>query len=144
MGNIAGFNLDINQDFLEEAVKQTVIMGISEALNGKNEITSQIVQMVLNTKVDENGKVQNREYYQKYTLLEFYVSEMLKEETRSALKELVDQKRPEIREIIRKHLSNKNIVNMVTKNFIEAFSENLDMSFYTNIDIDFSPIKKEY
>jgi len=33
MGNIVGLDLNIDKDYLEEAVKQTVIMGISEALN---------------------------------------------------------------------------------------------------------------
>ena len=57
MANIVGLDLSIDQDYLAEAVKQTVMMGISESLNGKNEIVSQIVKMVLSTKVDKNGKV---------------------------------------------------------------------------------------
>lgn len=56
MANIVGLDLSIDQDYLAEAVKQTVMMGISESLNGKNEIVSQIVKMVLSTKVDKNGK----------------------------------------------------------------------------------------
>jgi hypothetical protein len=57
MANIVGLDLNIDQDYLAEAVKQTVMMGISESLNGKNEIVSQIVKMVLSTKVDKNGKI---------------------------------------------------------------------------------------
>ena len=53
MANIIGLDLNVDQDYLAEAVRQTVIMGISESLNGKNEIVSQIVKMTLNTKVSE-------------------------------------------------------------------------------------------
>ena len=56
MANIVGLDLNIDQDYLAEAVRQTVMMGISESLNGKNEIVSQIVKMVLSTKVDKTGK----------------------------------------------------------------------------------------
>lgn len=53
MGNIVGLDLNIDQDYLAKAVQQTVLMGISESLNGKNEIVSQIVKMTLNTKVTD-------------------------------------------------------------------------------------------
>ena len=55
--NIVGVNLNVDKDYLQEAVKQTVLMGISESLNGKNEIVSQIVKSVLDTKVDKTGKI---------------------------------------------------------------------------------------
>lgn len=37
MANIVGLDLNIDQDYLAEAVRQTVIMGISESLNGNKE-----------------------------------------------------------------------------------------------------------
>ena len=81
MGNIVGLDLNIDQDYLADAVKQTVIMGISESLNGKNEIVSQIVKMVLTTKVDKTGKISSYSSDNKYTLLEYYVQKMIKEVT---------------------------------------------------------------
>ena len=70
MANIVGLDLNIDQDYLAEAVRQTVIMGISEALNGKNEIVSQIVRMTLNTRVSDKGTISSYERDNKYTLLE--------------------------------------------------------------------------
>lgn len=66
MGSIVGLDLNIDQDYLAEAVKQTVVMGISEALNGKNEIVSQIVKMTLNTKVSDKGTISTYSSDNKY------------------------------------------------------------------------------
>ena len=67
--NIVGVNLNVDKDYLQEAVKQTVLMGISESLNGKNEIVSQIVKSVLDTKVDKTGKISSYSSDNKYTIL---------------------------------------------------------------------------
>ena len=73
--NIVGLDLNIDKDFLAEAVKQTVLMGISESLNGKNEIVSQIVNAVLSTKVDEKGMINSYEGYNRQTIIEFLCQE---------------------------------------------------------------------
>lgn len=50
MANIVGLDLSIDQDYLAEAVKQTVMMGISESLNGKNEIVSERYPLAMEAK----------------------------------------------------------------------------------------------
>lgn len=142
--NIVGLNLDIDKDYLQEAVKQTVLMGISESLNSKNEIVSQIVNSVLNVKVDKNGTISSWERDNKQTLLEFYVKNMLTELVKEEIKNMVEEKRTEIREIIRKELLKKANINKFTDNFIDSVSKNLDSTWKTTINIDVEKYKEEY
>lgn len=141
---IAGISLDVNQDFLAEAVKQTVIMGISEALNGKNEIVSQIVNSVLNQKVNEKGQVSSYRNDNKYTLLEYYVRNMLAEETKAEIVKIMDERRPEIRKIIRDALMTSKFVDKFTKDFITTVSEAMKSRWDTKIDINIQEKEERY
>lgn len=141
MGNIVGLDLNIDQNYLENAVKQTVMMGISESLNGKNEIVSQIVKMVLSQKVNERGQVSNYSSDNKYTLLEVYVKHALTEEVRSVLKQMVEEKRPEIHQSIRKELAKKKTVDNFCNSFIDSVNNAITSTYCTKINVEFDKAK---
>lgn len=142
--NIVGVNLNVDKDYLQEAVKQTVLMGISESLNGKNEIVSQIVKSVLDTKVDEKGKVSSYSSDNKYTLLEFYVNNMLTEVVKEEIKSMVEAKRVECAEIIRKELNKKANINKFVDSFIDSTSKALDSTWKTTININYEKYKEQW
>ena len=140
--NIVGVNLNVDKDYLQEAVKQTVLMGISESLNGKNEIVSQIVKSVLDTKVDKTGKISSYSSDNKYTLLEVYVKNMLTEVVKEEIKSMIEAKRGECAEIIRKELNKKANINKFVDSFIDSTSKALDSTWKTTININYE--KEEY
>lgn len=142
--NIVGVNLNVDKDYLQEAVKQTVLMGISESLNGKNEIVSQIVNSVLQTKVDRTGKVSSYSYDNKYTLLEFYVNEMLTDVVKEEIKNMIEEKRTECAELIRKELNKKANINKFVDNFIDSTSKSLNQSWRTTININYEKESEKY
>lgn len=144
MGNIVGLDLNIDQNYLADAVKQTVIMGISESLNGKNEIVSQIVNAVLNTKVDKNGNVSTSSYDQKYTLLEFYVRKMIREVTAEEMQKIVDEHREDITKAIRTELSKKVNYNKFVDAFIENVSSAVSNTWCPKIEVMFEQCKEYY
>lgn len=143
MANIVGLDLNIDQDYLAEAVRQTVIMGISESLNGKNEIVSQIVRMTLNTRVSDKGTISSYERDNKYTLLEYYVSKMIKEVTAEELRKIVDERKPEITKAIREELSKKANYTKFVDAFIGNISSAIDNTWVPKIEINFDK-RKEY
>ena len=137
MGNIIGLDLNIDQNYLADAVKQTVIMGISESLNGKNEIVSQIVKMVLTTKVDKTGKISSYSSDNKYTLLEFYVQKMIKEVTAEEMQKIVDEHRDDITKAIRSELAKKVNYSKFVDAFIDNVSSAVSNSWCPRIEIKF-------
>ena len=142
--NIVGLDLNIDKNYLAEAVKQTVVMGISESLNGKNEIVSQLVNSVLNTKVDEKGVINNYSSSNKYSLLEVHVIKILKDLAKEEIQIIVDEKREELRRMIRKELCKKEKLDRFVDTFISNTTTALDSTWKTNIDISFAKAKDEY
>jgi|GEM_PF-1927208 len=142
--NIVGVNLNVDKDYLQEAVKQTVLMGISESLNGKNEIVSQIVKSVLDTKVDKTGKISSYSSDNKYTLLEVYVNNMLTEVVKEEIKSMIEAKRGECSEIIRKELNKKANINKFVDSFIDSTGKALDATWKTTININYEKNKEQW
>lgn len=140
--NIFGLDLKVDQNYLAEAVKQTVMLGIAEALNGKNEIVSQIVNSVLSTKVDKDGKISSYSSDNRYTLLEYYVRNLLTDVTRDEIKKLVEEKRDELAAIIRKELSKKVTADTFVNNFISKVNDAIDATWCTRIDVVFDKRKE--
>lgn len=137
MGNIVGLDLNIDQNYLEQAVQQTVMMGIAEALNGKNEIVSQIVKMVLQTKVDSDGKIPRYSSDRTMPLLEFYVKQLITEETKNEMKRMVEEHRPEITKAIRDELSKKVNYTKFVDRFISNVSDTVSNSWCPKIEVSF-------
>lgn len=144
MGNIVGLDLNIDQDYLAKAVQQTVLMGISESLNGKNEIISQIVKMTLNTKVSDKGTISSYDRDNKYTLLEYYVKKMITEVTAEEMQKIVDERRPEITKAIREELSKKVNYTKFVDAFISNIANAIDSSWCPRIEINFEKSKECY
>lgn len=142
MKNIVGLDLSVDQDYLANAVQQSVMMGISEALNGKNEIVSQIVKMVLTQKVDKTGKISSYNSDNKYTLLEFYVIKMLREVTAEEMQKMIDERREEISAVIRAELSKKVNHEKFVNAFINNVSSAINNSWCPRIEISFDQAEK--
>lgn len=143
MANIVGLDLNIDQDYLAEAVRQTVIMGISESLNGKNEIVSQVVKMTLNTRVSDKGTISSYDRDNKYTLLEYYVRKMIKEVTAEEMQKIVDERKPEITKAIREELSKKVNYTKFVDAFIGNVSSAVSNTWVPKIEINFDQ-RKDY
>lgn len=142
MGNIVGLDLNIDKDYLANAVQQSVMMGISESLNGKNEIVSQIVKMVLNQKVDKHGKISTYSRDNEYTLLEFYVMKMLREVTAEEMQKMVDEHREDITKAIRAELAKKVNYNKFVDAFIDNVSSAISSSWCPKIEVKFDQVKE--
>lgn len=141
MSNIVGLDLNIDKDYLAEAVKQTVIMGISESLNGKNEIVSQIVKMTLNTRVNDKGIISTYSSDNKYTLLEYYVRKMIKEVTAEEMNKMVEEHREDIAKAIRAELQKKVNYNKFVDRFIDNISNAVNNSWCPKIEVSFDQHK---
>ena len=143
MENIFGLNLNVDENYLAHAVKETVMMGIAESLNGKNEIVSQIVNSVLTTKVDKHGKISSYSADNKYSILDFYVNGLITEEVKNEIKLICEERRPEIRELIRKKLREECTAEKFVDKFYDCMVKNLDSTWQTNKSVEFEKHKED-
>ena len=141
MSNIVGLNLDIDDNYLAEAIKNTVMTGIVESID-KDKVVSGLVNTVLETKVDKNGCISSYSRDNEYTLLEVYVNKMIKDVVKEEIKKLVEEKRPKMQEIIRKELNKKATLDKFVDAFISSNLSNLDNNWRTNISIEYEKLKE--
>lgn len=134
---ILGLDLNIDDDYLGECVKQTVIAGISEALNGKNEITSQIVNMVLSQKVDKNGQISGWRSDNTQTVLEYYVAKTIREVAQDEIKRLMEEARPQIAESMRRELGKAKTVDKLVAEFARDMVNSCASNWRTTLGITF-------
>ena len=136
MSNIVGVNLDIDNNYLTEAVKQTVMAGIAECLN-KDKIVSGLINTLLETKVDKNGNISSYRSDNTYTLLEVYVNKILRQSIREELISLVEEKKPQLKELIRKELNKKATLDKFVDSFLQANLNNLSNDWRTTINLEY-------
>lgn len=140
MSNIVGIDLNIDDNYLNEAVKSIVMTGIAETLD-KDKIVSGLVNTVLETKVDRDGRISSYSSDNRYTLLELYVNQMIREIVKEEMKKLIEEKRPKMQEIIRKELNKKATLDKFVDAFISDNLDNLDNDWRTKISVEYE--KKE-
>lgn len=140
MSNIVGIDLNIDDNYLNEAVKSIVMTGIAETLD-KDKIVNGLVNTVLETKVDKDGSISNYSSDNKYTLLELYVNQMIREIVKEEMKKLVEEKRPKMQEIIRKELNKKATLDKFVNAFISDNLDNLDNCWRTKISVEYEKNK---
>lgn len=143
MSNIVGLDLNVDQNYLAEAVQQSVLLGIAESLNGKNEIVSQIVNAVLNTKVDRKGCISSYPRDNVQSLLEYYVKNLITDVVKEEMQAMVEEKRPEITKMIRQELQKKVNYEKFADVFIDNVSKTVSNSWCPKINIEFEQ-QKEY
>lgn len=138
-----GMTLEISQDYIDNLAKNLVEESLIETLNGKDDIVKQIVSSILSVKVDENGRVSNYGSDNKYTYLQYLVNKMIKEEVIDVAKEVLNERRVEIRETIKKEMSKKATIDNFYQAFYGSIIDNLDSKYNTKIEINIDK-KKDY
>lgn len=134
--SLFGLDLKIDQEAITGVVKQMVNAGIVQALDEKNNIASSIVAEILNTKVDEDGKISSYKQYNKYTLLEYYVKKMIKDESVNVMKEVLEERRGEIHTMIKREMSKKSTADSFYKAFMGSVVNNLESEYSTIVKVE--------
>lgn len=142
MGNIVGIDLNVDNNYLNEAVKSIVMTGIAETLD-KDKIVNGLVKAVLETKVDKEGRISSYSSDNRYTLLEVYVNNIIREIVKEEMKKLVEEKRTKMQEIIRRELNKRATLDKFVDAFISNNLDNLDSNWKTKISVEYKK-DKEY
>ncbi|RGR75488.1 hypothetical protein DWY25_04430 [Holdemania filiformis] len=142
--SLFGLDLKIDQEAITGVIKQMVNAGIVQALDEKNNIASSIVNQVLSMKVDDEGKVSSYSSYNKYTLLEYYVKQMIKDEAVNVIKEVMEEKREDIRGMIKREMSKKATIDSFYKAFLSGVVDSIDSTYRTTINVSVNKKEERY
>ena len=121
--SIVGVDMHVDPDYLEKVVHQTVIAGVSAALNGKDEIVSQLVHDVLTTEVDSQGRISGYRRDNDQTLLHYLVSKELKSVALEEVKNEVETARPKLKRKIREEIKKESTTDTLVASFLNAITD---------------------
>lgn len=134
--NIVGVDMHVDPDYLEKVVHQTVLAGVSAALNGKDEIVSQLVHDVLTTKVDKRGKISSYPKDNDQTLLEYLVRKELKSVALEEVENEVEKARPKLKRKIREEIKKESTTDKLVESFLNAVTDAVGNSWRCSIKFE--------
>lgn len=137
-----GMSMTISEDFIQNLAKELVTESLIKTLDGKNRIAEEIVRQVLGQKVNRDDGTPTSSDYKACTFLEFQIRKMLREEIVLVTKEVMEEKRTEVREAIRRELMKKATVDRFFNAFYDTVIGNLENKWDT--EINFNINQKRY
>lgn len=142
--NILGVDLKIDQEYIANCVKEVVKASMTEALGNSERITKEVVEEMLNTKVDkENGKISTSSWGTE-PIIDYYLRAEIIEVVKEEIKEAISKRRNILKDMIGKELQKKCNLEKFVDSFINNTTEQLEKGYGTTIDIQFTKKKSEY
>lgn len=138
--NALGMTMQINEKFINDLAKQMVSESIMATIGGGDKFISQIVADILKTKVNpENGRVES--YSSSIPYIQYLINKVIREEVAGTIQEVLDEKREEIRECIRKELMKDKTIEAFYQGFVKTAIDSINSTYRSNINIFFEKVK---
>ena len=138
-----GMSLQLDTEYIKNLTKEIVKQGMVETLGNEN-LVGAIIGEILNKKVDENGNVATNSYTRSKPMLQYLVDKELKEQIVEIAKEAIEEKKPAIREAIKKEMQKKATIDQFVSNFYSSIIDNLHSSYRTKINVNIESEKEQY
>ena len=139
-----GMTMQISQEYINNLAMEMIRENLLAALGGSDKFVEELTKEILNTKVDrDNGRVSSYSSRSDIPYIQYLINKTIREEVTGTLQEMLDEKRPEIREKIRKELMKKNTVNKFFDAFTNVISKSLEDEWRTRFEINFEEVKHD-
>lgn len=138
-----GMSLQLDTEYIKNLTKEIIKQGMVETLGNEN-LVGAIISEVLNKQVDKNGNVPENRYTTTQPLLQHLVNKELKEQIVEISKETIEEKKPIIREAIKKEMQKKATMDKFVSAFYSSIIDNLSDSYCTKISVNIENKKEQY
>lgn len=138
MTNLANMNLEINEEVIQTIFKDTLNQAIVSAMGNKEEYMTALVNSALSQKVNEEGKVSNYSYDNKYSFLDIQIKNTIRSAADEAIKEYLNDNKELLKRIVKREMEkeeNKSaLVNAFVRGAVDTF--NYDYNFKATVDVE--------
>ena len=141
--NLMGMSLQLDTEYIKNLTKEIVKQGMVETLGNEN-LVGAIVSEILNKKVDEHGNVATSSYTKSKPMLQYLVDKELREQIVEIAKEAIEEKKPAIREAIKKEMQKKATIDQFVSKFYSSIIDNLSSSYRTQINVNIESENDKY
>ena len=142
MQQIVGLNLNVDQKYVTDVVKQSVLLAIANAVDTeKTGIVNGVVNAVLTSMVKRDCGAKADEYDirngRACTLIEYYVRNIISDLIKGELESIIESKRADFRKILLEAINKKENQKNLVNGFLDSLVTNAKSTYYTKIDIGF-------
>lgn len=131
-------SLNLSADMIKPIIEKTIQANVLSALNGWEGVVTDMVNTVLTTKVDENGKISSYSSENRYTWIEVNLNRRIKELVEGEVKKQIEESAEAIREAVRKQITSKAGSNAVAKAVVDGLIGSFEKSWNSTINISFA------
>lgn len=131
-------SLNLSADMIKPIIEKTIQANVLSALNGWEGVVADMVNTVLTTKVNENGKISSYSGDNRYTWLEINLNRRIKELVENEVKKQIEESAGAIREAVRKQITSKAGSNAVAKAVVDGLIGSFEKSWNSRIEISFA------
>ncbi len=133
MSDIA--NITLSKDLIEPIVRAQLHASITAALGRSDMLVAQVVQTVMNHKVDSDGKPSN--YSSAEPLITWMANKAIKEAALEAIKEWFAENKDEMKKHLRASIQ-KNAKGMA-ETFVLSMSKSVECHYSNNVQVFLRP-----
>lgn len=142
MQQIVGLNLNVDQKYVTDVVKQSVLIAIANAVDTeKNGIVNGVVNAVLTTMVKRENGSKADDYDirngRACTLIEYYVRNIISDLIKGELQSIIESKRADFRKILLEAINKKENQKNLVNGFLDSLVTNANSTYFTKIDVGF-------
>ena len=143
--NLMGLNLNVDSELMAEAAKEAIIAGIASGLEMKEQLVSEFVKSVLTEQVRiDDGRRKEYSSDKCCSRMEYLIRKAFSEIVREELAAMLEEQKPQLRELIRKEFQKKQVQSKFVEMFMESLTNSLTNRYNTNINIEFAEKKDRY
>ena len=148
MQQIIGLNLNVDQKYVTDVVKQSVLLAIANAVDTeKTGIVNGVVNAVLTSMVKKESGAKADDYDirngRACTLIEYYVRNIITDLIKDELKSIVESKRADFRKLLLEGLNKKENQKNLVNSFLESLVQNAKSTYFTKVNVGFER-KEDY
>lgn len=133
--------ITVSPEIIRPIVNAKIQEAILEAMGGKDNLIEKVVKQVFTQKVNSNGGVSSYSSENTFTWLDVTVSNVIKEEVKKVMAEILETKKDEIRSVMLKELSTKKGIESIAKSMIEGHTSAISNKYRYSLNVILSELK---
>ena len=144
--NLMGLNLNVDSELMAEAAKEAIIAGIASTLTMKEQIVNEFVKSMLSEKVlvEDGSKPRGYSSEKICSRMEYVVRKAIAEITKEEIEAMIEEQKPQLRELIRKEFQKKQVQSKFVEMFMDSLANTVTNQYRAKISVEFAEEKDRY
>jgi hypothetical protein len=129
-------NLSISKEIVNPIVEAKIRDAIQEALGGKEAVITKVIDQVINTKVNHEGRVSQYSSDNKYSWIDSCFHQTISELVKAEINSIIKEQSSLIKDELIKQLKTKKGASQVAAALLGALSQTLESAWNSKVSIE--------